>query len=135
MDTGKRTQLKARLSREPEPQVVPIEVFFDGNDDVGSIGCNLIEHPGIDTFREAFARVAKRSDVVVIYAQIAEFDPGDDYWPFTDTVFVVGSISADELAHELALLKPDEVSSAEDFGIPEALAQRHNEPILAAWWD
>ena len=44
MDIGKRNQLVARLSQEPEPQIVPIEVFFDGNDDLGSIGCNLLDH-------------------------------------------------------------------------------------------
>ena len=135
MDITKRSELVARLSGEPEPQLVPIEVFFDGNDDVGSIGCNLMEHPGINAFREAFARLAKRPDVAAIYAQIAELDPGDDCWPFTDTIFVVGSISVDDLADELSALEPDEVDSAGSFGAPKVLTQRHNEPILAAWWD
>jgi hypothetical protein len=47
MDIGKRNRLVARLSQEPEPQIVPIEVFFDGNDDLGSIGCNLLDHPAL----------------------------------------------------------------------------------------
>ena len=78
MDIGKRNQLVARLSQEPGPQIVPIEVFFDGNDDLGSIGCNLLDHPGIAAFRDAFARIARRPGVVAIYAQIAELDPGGD---------------------------------------------------------
>jgi len=135
MDIGKRNQLVARLSQEPEPQIVPIEVFFDGNDDLGSIGCNLLDHPGIAAFRDAFARIARRPGVVAIYAQIAELDPGEDCWPFSDTIFVVGDISADELANELAALEPDEVGPAHDFGIPEALSERHRESVLVAWWD
>ena len=135
MDIARRNQLVARLSREPEPQLVPIEEFFDGNDDLGSIGCNLIEHPGIEAFRQVFARVAKRPDVVAIYAQIAELDPGDDCWPFTDTVFVVGAVSADDLANELASLEPDEVGVAEVSSIPEALTRQHTAPVLLAWWD
>jgi hypothetical protein len=135
MDIAKRNQLVARLSREPEPQIVPTEMFFDGNDDLGSIGCNLIEHPGIEAFRSAFARIAKRPDVVAVYAQISELDPGDDCWPFADTIFIVGNISPDDLANELASLEPDEVGPAEDFGVPEAITQRHSTPVLVAWWD
>ena len=135
MDTSKRNQLVARLSREPKPQVVPIEVFFDANDDLGSIGCNLIQHPGIEAFRDVFARIAQRPDLKAIYAQIAELDPGADCWPFTDTIFVVGTISADDLANELTSLEPDEVGPGEDFRIPGAITQRHNAPVLAAWWD
>jgi len=135
MDLVKRNQLVASLSQEPEPQIIPIEVFFDGNDDLGSIGCNLPDHPGIAAFRDAFTRIARRPGVVAIYAQIAELDPGDDCWPFSDTILVVGDISADELARELTSLQPDKVGPAHDFGIPEALTQHHGESVLVAWWD
>ena len=104
MDTAKRDRLVTRLSGEPEPRLVPIGEFFDGNDDVGSIGCNLLEHPGVATFRDAFARVAARPDVEAVYAQIAELDPGDDCWPFADTVFVTGAIPPGRLGRELAPL-------------------------------
>ena len=134
MDTAKRDRLVTRLSGEPEPRLVPIGEFFDGNDDVGSIGCNLLEHPGVAAFRDAFARVAARPDVEAVYAQIAELDPGDDCWPFADTVFVTGAIPPGELARELAPLEPDEVGPAGGFDRPEALT-RHGAPVLVAWWD
>lgn len=135
MDQSKRDRLVAALSSEAEAQVVAIETFFDGNDDLGSIGCNLTQHPGIEAFRSTFERIAKRPDVEAIYALIAEVDPGEDSWPFADTVLVVGSISSSELASELAALGPDEVGSAADFDIPPKLAATHSSPILAAWWD
>jgi len=135
MDTTKLKHLVEQLSAQPAPQLIPIATFFDGNDDLGSIGCNLMDHPGIDAFREAFARIARRRDVQAIYARISEVDPDDDCWPFTDTVFVVGTLHADELAEELSALEPDEVGSAKDFGIPDALARKYTAPILVAWWD
>lgn len=135
MDAAKRNRLVTRLSAETSPQVVPIEVFFDGNDDLGSIGCNLMEHPGIEAFREVFHRIARRADVEAIYAQISEVDPGDGCWPFSDTVFFVGSITQEDLAAELSSLEPDEVASGAEFGVPAAIAKRHSASILAAWWD
>ena len=136
MDTTKRDRLVAELSAQPEPQIVAVERFFDGNDDLGSIGCNLVEHPGVEAFRDALARVARRADVEAVYAQIAELDPGPDSWPFTDTVFVVGTIEAGELAREVAELEPDEVAPAAAFGVPDAITRRHAAaPVLAVWWD
>jgi hypothetical protein len=135
MDIHKRHRLVEALLSKPEPQLVPIAIFFDGNDDLGSIGCNLMPHPGIAVFRSTFARIAKRPDVEAIYAQIAEVDPGEDSWPFADTVFVVGSIAANDLVSELSTLEPDEVGDAEDFGVTPDLLANHTSPILAAWWD
>lgn len=135
MDTVKRNRLIEQLASQPEPQLVAIDVFFDGNDDEASMGCNLAKHPGIDVFRSTFARVARRSDVQAVYAQISELDPGEGCWPFTDTVFIVGTIPERELAEELAALEPDEVAQGESFGIPSTLANTSSSPVLVAWWD
>jgi hypothetical protein len=135
MDDTKCRALKAELAAQPMPPIVSIERFFDGNDDLGSIGCNLIEHPGIDTFRDVLTGLLRRPDVQAVYAQVAELDPGDGCWPFTDTIFIVGTISADELRSVLSSLEPDEVGSGEPFGIPALIKQKHQAPVLAAWWD
>ena len=75
MDDTKCRALKAELAAQPMPPIVSIERFFDGNDDLGSIGCNLIEHPGIDTFRDVLTGLLRRPDVQAVYAQVAELDP------------------------------------------------------------
>ena len=93
MDDTKCKALKEELAEQPEPQIVAAERFFDGNDDLGSIGCNLDGHPGVDAFRDVFAGLLRRSDVQAVYAQISELDPGEGCWPFTDTVLVAGTIS------------------------------------------
>ena len=130
-----RDQLIARLAAQPEPQLVRIEEFLAGNDDLGSIGCNLLEHPGMDVFRTVFDRLAARADVESIHAQIAELDPGGDSWPFADTVFVVGAIPAAELASALAPLQPDEVALLAPADVPPALGQRAGVPVHLVWWD
>ena len=127
--------LKAELAAQAEPQLVPIEQFFDGNDDAGSIGCNLLPHPGVDVFRETLAGLLRRPDVLAVYAQITERDPGAGSWPFTDTVLVMGGISTAELRKAVHALRPDEVGTAEELGISPSVARGHGSPVLAAWWD
>ena len=119
----------------PEPQIVSIARFFDGNDDLGSIGCNLMEHPGVDKFREVLTGLLRRPDVSAVYAQISELDPGEGSWPFADTVIVVGTIAAEELREVLGVLEPDEIGKAESFGVSPSIAKEHNSMARAAWWN
>lgn len=135
MDELKCKALKVELAGQPEPQLVSIERFFDGNDDLGSIGCNLIEHPGVAAFRDAFASLLRRPDVKAVYAMISELDPGDDCWPFTDTVIVVGTIPPDDLRSAVAKLEPDGVGTADEFGVSMPTVDRDGLPALAMWWD
>jgi len=135
MDNAKCTALKVELAAQPAPQTISVERFFEGNDDLGSIGCNLIEHPGIDTFRDVLTGLLRRPDVEAVYAQISELDPGEGCWPFTDTIIVVGTIPADELRSAVSALEPDEVAPAEDFGVSPSISERHGSPVLTVWWD
>jgi hypothetical protein len=135
MDMEKCSALKAELSSQPEPEILPIDRFFDGNDDLGSIGCNLIDHPGIDRFREVLVGLTQRPDVVAVYALISELDPGQGSWPFTDTIAVVGAISQSDLEQIVAPLEPDEVGPARSFRVPASILEKHKAPVSVVWWD
>jgi hypothetical protein len=135
MNIEKRNNLVNKLRSQRAPQLVPVDEFFDGNDDIASIACNLLEHPGIDTFRATFALLGARSDVDAIFVRIAEVDPGEGCWPFSDTVFVIGALTEKELASQLSSVAPEEIGTARDFGAPRDLLARFDKPILAAWWD
>ena len=136
MDTTKRRQLLERLAQQAPPRLVLIEQFFDGNDDPASIGCNLIDHPGIHEFNTKLDEIARHPDVKEIYVQIAELNPGDDYWPFADTLYILGTRPADVLRNELAHLQPDTVELAASDDIPDRI-RRHYEgaPVVIVWWD
>ena len=135
MDQHKCVALKRELENQPEPQLVPIDRFFDGNDDEGSIGCNLIPHPGIGLFRETLLGLSQRPDVAAVYALITELDPGDDSWPFSDTVVVTGTLTPDELHTAIADLQADEVGPADPDVIGMSMSQLAGNSALVAWWD
>jgi hypothetical protein len=127
--------LKRDLERESEPQLVPIDRFFDGNDDEGSIGCNLEPHPGVSLFKETLLGLTRRPDVVAVHAVIAEADPGEDAWPFTDTVLVVGTLDSESLAAAVSELEPDEVGPADADAISVAGRIPPGASAFVIWWD
>ncbi len=135
MDYDKCAALKHELEALPEPQIVPIARFFDGNDDEGSIGCNLVPHPGIDRFKKILVDLSNRSDVRAVYALITELDPGDHSWPFSDTVIVIGTMDLEELQEKLASLQSDEVGPADSDALSPALSKKDSKEALVAWWD
>ena len=130
-----RDLLIARLAGQLEPQLVPIDEFLAGNDDLGSIGCNLPEHPGMDAFRRVFGGLAAQPDVEGIHAEISELDPGGDSWPFADTVYVVGPLPRHQLVQALAPLQPDEVTLQAPADVPPTLAHSPGVPVHVVWWD
>jgi hypothetical protein len=120
----------------PEP-VVSLESFFEGNDDGGSIGCNLIDHPGVYQFFAILRNVRERADVQDVWVGISEV-LGDDEWPFSDHVYVVTSASADDVLRWTIALSPEpEVASgwwkdappARPIPVPEGMR------VLTLWWD
>jgi len=131
----KSDALKRELESQPEPQLVPIDRFFDGNDDEGSIGCNLVPHPGMGLFRETLLGLLQRPDVTAVHALITELDPGDDAWPFSDTVVVTGAITPESLQAAIADLQPDEVGPADPDALDSSLSQSDRSSALVAWWD
>ncbi len=135
MDDAKCRALKEELSAHPEPWIVPIDRFFDGNDDLGSIGCNLDPHPGMARFRHVLTGLLARSGVQAVYARISELDPGEGCWPFADTVLVVGAIPTADLRSAVGELRPDEVGAADDHGVSPIVGERHRSPVSVLWWD
>ena len=134
MNTTKRNRLITELSHQPAPQVISIDRFFDGNDDAESIGCTLLEHPGMETFEKILVGLTRHPDVEAVYARICELDPGAGCWPSADTVYIAGTISPDELRAILTELEPNKVILA-GRDVPAAIAEKHKVPIFAALWD
>ena len=117
--------------------VVSVEEFFTGNDDMGSIGCNLVDHPGVDSFYRLLREIRARPDVQDVLVGIYEVEEGDpSMWPFSERVYVLTSASVDEIRELLAPLDPDEVFEGWMGDKPSA-APSVAEPnkVVTAWWD
>ncbi|MBU2662668.1 hypothetical protein KOI35_04035 [Actinoplanes bogorensis] len=120
----------------PEP-VVSLESFFEGNDDLGSIGSNLADHPGVQQFFTVLRHVRERPEVHDVWVGISEV-MGDDEWPFSNHVYVVTSASADELLRWTTALSPEpEIASGWWNDVPplKSIPVSAGMRVLTLWWD
>lgn len=74
----------------PTPLLTP-EEFFAGNDEVGSIGCNLPSVPHPNRFAQVLEGIREREDVSDIYVQVTCVDSPGEEWPFSDTIWIMTS--------------------------------------------
>ena len=146
MDEEKRLELVKILEPfldqhecyEPD-QFVPLIRFFDGNDDEGSIGCNLSPHPGIAKFYKILQQLRSMDGVsgVWVIAKQHDWKPG---WPHSDEIIINTSLTAESVGKILAPLSADEIY---EFSEPilnndiegSSLKQKEGEKQLGAWWD
>jgi hypothetical protein len=140
MDLQKRAALIDKILKlEALPDtmpVVPLEAFFDDNDDLGSIGCNLPEHPGVHRFHEILAAIRARPDVQDVLVGIYEVVDDEASWPFAETVYVLTTAGACAVQEWAGELQPDEVTDGFAYGHPPGA------PVLLPgmnpvrlWWD
>ena len=131
------TTLRARLDAQSgeESSVLTIEEFFDGNTDVGSIGCNLTPAPALTEFRARLMAIRQRSDVQDVFVAVTE-DMGDE-WPFSDHVFVLTSAPLAEVAAWFEPLQADDPYEVDVWSGPTAFlpALAVGMRAVVAWWD
>ncbi|MBW3636048.1 MAG: hypothetical protein KY445_06225 [Armatimonadetes bacterium] len=133
MDKIKQQQIK----NEAAP-VVSLDDFFKGNEDYGSIGCNLTPAIGPQIFYEQLKALRSRPDVQDILVQISntnEDDPDSLMWPFSDQIYILTSASGEEVAKWLAPLRPDEVEPAHINARVRTSDLESDVEIYRAWWD
>lgn len=115
---------------------VPLDLFFAGNNDKGSIGCNLGDsQPPIQEFYRTFQLLRERREVQDIWVRISDAEDVDS-WPYTDTVYVISSLPRGEIEMAVRDLGFDEVSAEWMYGKPRSAP----EPLpgftpYSVWWD
>jgi hypothetical protein len=134
-----REQLLASITAQnarPGDIIVSLENFFTGNDDRGSIGCNLgKEQPTISKFYEVLRDIRARPEVQDVLVRVCEFDDPSS-WPYTDTVYILTSASLDQVQQWMAPLKPDEIYSEWMYGAPpKAPSLDPTVTPYSVWWD
>src|SRR5436309_10323833 len=83
----------------PRP-LLTLEEFFEGNDDCGSIGCNLPGSVSPGEFYEVFKRIRERPEVADVLVEIRSWDDLED-WPFSDTIWVITSLAKQDIQQYL----------------------------------
>ena len=107
--------------------------FFDGNDDLGSIGCNLPRHPGLDYFRRVLDRTLTLPSVDQIWFQIYDIDEGD--WPFSENILVFGDVTTAEVEALASEIAPSEIDEMRMDWTPSRDASLEGRRYLNMWWD
>lgn len=127
-------------------RLISVDRFFDGNRDIGSIGCNLNNHPGLETFYEILKSVESRDDVEQVWMRITDWTDTDDLneWAFCDTVFFIGAIDVAVLQDILKPLQPElpieDTANLNDDNFLHQLMDdlppiKDGQRILWVWWD
>jgi hypothetical protein len=137
INPAKRASLLHLIRSQPEHEegraLVTIEEFFDGNDDLGSIGCNLNDHPGTEHFRKVLGDIAARPDVEAVWMQI--YDLEESEWPFSENVMIVGSVPKTEITHLTESLQPSEISEPQVDWTPSRAKNLAGRKYINLWWD
>jgi hypothetical protein len=90
--------------------VVPLELFFEGNNDPASFAPNLDPHPGIAQIHAVLRSIEQRPDVSAVVVQIDEVLEAPE-WPYASSVYVITSTDAAEVHRWATSIRPDELSS------------------------
>ena len=142
MDIERRRKLVDKIKstswksgQHPGPTVT-LEEFFEGNDDSGRIGCNLVPTPSPAEFYRILNGIRSRNDVQDVLVEIRDMEDTEGIWPFSDTVFVLTSAAPQELAKWLKPLSPDEVGQFPPEHVPKDLpVPDPGMSVFGAWWD
>lgn len=119
------------------PPIVSLEDFFDGNSDEGSIGCNLLEHPGIETFYNILLKIRERENVQDVLIEIMEIEDDEDYWAFSERLYILTSADSEAVESWVNVLKPSDLDDeGYVFGTPPLAPELKNGyKVYSVWWD
>ncbi len=132
-DEERRGRLLARIGNindfsQPRP-LVTLEEFFEGNNDPGSIGYNLLDPPEPREFYILLLEIRKRPGVGDVRIEIKQLEDPKD-WPCTDTIWVITTASLPEVRSWFPKrLAPSELMegleaspySVENYSVPKGM--------------
>jgi hypothetical protein len=136
-----RKKLKEKIYAQGYPNtkiapIVSVEDFFQGNEDEGSIGCNLLEHPGVQTFYEVLLGIRNKENVQDVLVEIMEIEDDEEYWAFSERVYILADAEVTDVDNWVNALVPSEIDEGYTFGKPPLAPEcRNGYNVVSVWWD
>lgn len=137
-----RKQLEEKIYAQGYPDaktapIVSLEDFFEGNTDEGSIGCNLLEHPGIETFYNVLLKIREQENVQDVFIEIMDIEEDDDYWAFSERLYILTSVDQETVEKWVSELEPSEIDDqGYVFGKPPLAPElKDGYMVFSLWWD
>jgi hypothetical protein len=137
-----RVTARVIINGNPEDSKVPtplltLEEFFEGNEEIGSIGCNLDGCPEPNEFFKLLSEIRSRPDVSDVRVQITCLDDPWKQWPFSDTLWIMTPVDAETVKTWFPTnLAPDECWTGWTEGtLYEPIEVIAGHSPVAAWFD
>jgi hypothetical protein len=135
---------KAELLKEikdigfPDSEVaISMEDFFDNeNYSDECIGVNIYpDPPTSEKFYEVFKELIASMKADRIFVRISDIDEPEN-WFYSDTVYIIGSLTLEELKESIGILCPDEIYEEVMYGKPVNIADiDRGQKMYSVWWD
>ena len=114
---------------------VSIKDFFEGNEDDASIGVNIYpDQPSLREFYDTLKEIEKTNKTEGIFVRITDVDDTD--WFYSDTIYLFGDYTLDEVKNMFKLLSPDEIYEGRMYDRASNIS--HIAPgvkVYSIWWD
>lgn len=125
---------KYEISKEQlQACTLTLEEFFSGNSYRESFAVN-VPYMTIEKFRDGLMKIQERNDVSSVLISVVDLD--SDVWAYSDTVYVIGDISRNELEKLSKKIKADNIEEGLAHGHPYGYEQW--DPVLKTYtifWD
>lgn len=137
MNMEKRDALVKKIGNVNQKNcIVSLEDFFVGNDDGGSIWCNLLSEPEPNYVFKTLLDIRDKPDVADVKIMITQFDGGVDEWPFSDTIIFITSATIEQIQNHLGEDNcPDEIGLDTELTQSPSLNIPQNMKAIVGWWD
>jgi len=133
----KKKSLLKRIKKigfQEDEVAVPFEIFFDGNNVLGSIMANVEPEIHPQELYRFLNNLLKDNKVQSIYVRICDID---EEWPYSDSIYVItSSMNEKEIGAAFKYFKPDEVSKGFMYEAPKGIEEKYEiENVYTLWWD
>lgn len=139
LDTEKRNVLIKKY--EQNDVLVTVDEFFEGNTDNASIAPNIWPKSSLYNYHRVLKSLLLLQNVEDVFVELYEVildEAGavvDGYWPYAEVIYVIGTITENELNNEIHSLKPSEIWLATEQELDPFGYKFKGKRVLKIWWD